>query len=57
MSSLTTSETARKLEVSSARVRQLVREGKLEATETPLGKLYDPKEVERLAKEREGGRQ
>ena len=49
---LTTSQTARKLELSRERVRQLVQEGRLKAAVTPLGRLYDSASVERLAKER-----
>lgn len=57
MGELTTSEAARLLEISVERVRQLVKEGTLKAKETPLGRLFDPQEVKRLAREREGGRQ
>ena len=45
---LTTSQAARILGVSSERVRQLHRAGKLGATETPLGMLFDVQAVGNL---------
>ena len=49
---LSTSQAARRLEVSSERVRQLARAGCLPAIETPLGRLLPTSGVERLAEER-----
>ncbi len=39
---------ARVLGVSTARVRQLAREGRLDALKTANGRLYRPKDVEQL---------
>jgi len=49
---LTPSETARRLHLSKRRVLQLHNEGRLRATHTPLGRLFDAADVERLAHER-----
>ena len=46
------SEVARRLGLSAERVRQLRREGKIQAISTRLGDLYLPEEVERLVRER-----
>ena len=43
------SEVARLLGISVRRVRQLVAEGELPAESTPLGRLFTPEDVERLA--------
>ncbi len=45
---LSTNQAARRLEVSAARVLQLVEAGELPALRTPLGTLVDPKDVEQL---------
>jgi DNA-binding transcriptional MerR regulator len=50
--SLTPSQTARRLGISKARVLQLNNQGLLPALRTPLGRLFDPKDVERFARER-----
>jgi DNA-binding transcriptional MerR regulator len=49
---LSTSQTARELEISQEGVRHLVRIGQLQAIETVNGRLYDPQEVLRLKRER-----
>ena len=49
---LTTSQAARVLDVSAERIRQFAAQGALKSTATPLGKLYDPADVHRLAEER-----
>ena len=49
---LTTGQAARLLGISAERVRQLVREGKLDATSTPLGLLFDLRAVGELLAER-----
>ena len=46
-------EAGRELGVTSARVRQLVAGGRLEATPTPLGNLISARSVEALRRERE----
>ena len=53
MSGLTTGQVARRLQISESRVVQLAREGKIEHEMTPLGRLYDADDVERLAAERQ----
>ena len=50
--SLTPSQVARQLGISRGRVLQLSDEGRLTPLMTPLGRLFDPEDVERLAKER-----
>lgn len=50
---LTTSQAARVLGLSAQRVRQLVDEGKLQATVTPLGRLLDAESVLKLYTERQ----
>lgn len=47
-----TGAAARFLGISDTRLRQLVREGKVAAEETPLGFLFDRVELERVAGER-----
>jgi excisionase family DNA binding protein len=47
------SQVARVLGVSRERVVQLANEGRLTAMMTPLGRLFDADDVERLARERE----
>jgi len=49
---LRSGEAARRLRVSQESIRQWVRLGKLDCVETPLGRLFDPTEVERLARQR-----
>lgn len=49
---LTTKEAARRLRLSSERVRQLVHRGSIEAQTTPLGFFFDPAEVERVRRQR-----
>lgn len=49
---LTMSQAARFLEVSVTRVRQLVLQGTLPAEETPLGRLFDQAELDRLKEKR-----
>lgn len=51
---LSTAQAARMLDRSTDRVRQLVRAGRLPAQMTPLGRLYDRRDVERLAAQRGG---
>jgi excisionase family DNA binding protein len=51
-SMLSPSQVARLLGVSSQRVIQLANEGKLPCERTPLGRLFDRVDVERLARER-----
>ena len=53
MTSLTPSQAARLLNLSPRRVTQLHDEGRIHATFTPLGRLFDLDEVERFALERE----
>jgi excisionase family DNA binding protein len=50
---LTASQAARLLGLSSERVRQLARQGRLKGHDTPLGRLYDRDDVEALKRERE----
>ncbi len=47
---LSCSAVSHRLGLSSRRVLQLVEEGKLTFVKTPLGRLFDPREVERLVK-------
>lgn len=49
---LTTSQVARRLEVSVDRVRQLTRGGRLPFRQTPLGRLYETTAVEAFAAQR-----
>lgn len=46
---MTRGQVARRLNVSPERVRQLTAAGRLTCQHTPLGRLYDRQEVERLA--------
>jgi len=50
---LTPTQVARALSLSGQRVHQLIAEGKLACLVTPLGRLFDVREVERLRRERE----
>ena len=50
---LSPSQAARVLGVSSERVVQLANDGKLTAIRTALGRLFEPGDVEHLARERE----
>ena len=52
---LSASQVARRLGISSARVNQLRKEGKLAAQETPIGYLYSREDIENLAKARQAG--
>jgi hypothetical protein len=45
-----------RLGVSAERIRQLERDGRLAGVRTPLGRLLDPGDVERLAEERRHAR-
>ena len=49
---LTPTQAGRRLELSAERVRQLTAEGRLACVRTPLGRLLDPRDVERLGEER-----
>lgn len=49
---LTVTQAAHALELSAARVRQLIGTGKLAAERTPLGHLIDASSVEALRRER-----
>lgn len=49
---MTRSDVARALDISPERVRQLTLAGQLRCEHTPLGRLYNPLDVERLASER-----
>jgi hypothetical protein len=53
---LSTAQAARILDVTPGRVLQLARAGRLQFTWTPLGRLFVQADVERLARERTGGR-
>jgi hypothetical protein len=53
---LSPSEAARRLGLSKQRVMQLVGAGALHPTVTPIGRLFDPVEVDRLVVEREAAR-
>jgi excisionase family DNA binding protein len=50
---LSPSEAAKVLNVTPARIRQLLSAGELRYTRTSLGRLVDPDDVERLRRERE----
>ena len=50
---MTTSEVARALGLSSARIRQLLQAGELPYRQTALGRLVDPEDVAWLRVERE----
>jgi excisionase family DNA binding protein len=52
MQGLTLGQAAKRLDVSVARVLQLVTQGRIPYTQTPLGRLYDPVTVEQLRRER-----
>ncbi len=57
MALLTTSQVAERLHLHPSRVRALAAAGRLPSTSTPLGRLFDPKDVERFAQlERRPGR-
>ena len=49
---LTPTQAGRRLNLSAERVRQLTQAGQLACVRTPLGRLLDPADVERLAAER-----
>jgi hypothetical protein len=49
---LTTGSVARRLGISPVWVSRLVAMGRLQAVSTPLGKLFSPADVERLAAQR-----
>lgn len=51
---LTPGGAAQKLGISTVRVRQLANRGTLQPIWTPMGRLFDPAEVERLRRSREG---
>ena len=51
---LTPAQAAERLGVSATRVRQLLKAGRLAYHATPVGKLIDPADVERLAAEQAG---
>jgi hypothetical protein len=51
-SMLSPSQAARELDVSAKRAVQLADAGKLRCIKTPLGRLFDRADVERLARER-----
>jgi len=53
---LSLSPAARQLEISSAHLARLVREGKVRSIKTPLGRLFDPRELRRVRREREAAR-
>jgi excisionase family DNA binding protein len=53
---LRTSEVARRLDISAARVQQLRVAGKLRAIRTALGFLFKSEEVDRLSRERQTSR-
>jgi excisionase family DNA binding protein len=50
---LSPAQVARLLEVSTDRVRQLIKDGKLIAAKTVLGRLVDPASVETLREQRD----
>lgn len=50
---MTGSQVARRLGVTPQRVIQLANAGRIEHVRTPHGRLYDPVDVERFARERE----
>jgi hypothetical protein len=52
---LSPAQAARRLSVIPERMRQLERAGRLPCWWTPLGRLFNPADVERLATERERG--
>ena len=49
---LSISEAARRLELSAQRVRALADEGRIHYVMSPLGRLFDPDEVERFRRTR-----
>lgn len=49
---LTNLQVARRLSIGERRVRQLADEGAIECVETPLGRLFERTEVERVVRER-----
>lgn len=50
---LTTKETANHLDLSVRRIIQLANEGRIKHERTPLGRLFDEADVERIRVERE----
>ena len=52
MADMTTAEAARVLGVTPATVRAMARDGKLRAKQTPYGRLFAERDVERLRQER-----
>jgi len=54
---MTTSQAARRLEVSKTMVLVWLEKGELVGVRTPLGWLLDPSDVQRLARQRESARQ
>jgi hypothetical protein len=55
MAQLTTSQVARQLGITPTRVLQLVRAGRIACEETPLGRLFDQAEVQRVKVARAAG--
>ena len=53
---LTAAIAARALDLTPNRVRQLADEGRIRSIRTPLGRLLDPADVERMRVERKGKR-
>jgi predicted site-specific integrase-resolvase len=51
---LTRAQAAQRLGVSPERIRQLTVTGRLRCIQTPLGRLYHPADVLRLAEQRRG---
>lgn len=51
---MTVGEAARRLELSTARVRTLCDEGRLDVTRTPLGRLISADSVEAMVEARRG---
>lgn len=49
---LSSGQAARRLGISHTHIAELARAGKVAFTPTPLGRLFDPAEIERLAEER-----
>lgn len=50
---ITPKEASKRLDLTPTRIRQLMAEGKLAFTATPLGRLVDPESVEALRQRRE----
>lgn len=53
MTQLSTAQVATVLGITPARVIQLANDGKIPCEVTPLGRLYDPKAIEKIRRERE----